>query len=366
MCHSRVIDNEICFHAKEALNTYNLFNTRYTLFKQVYTHRAGKSIEYMVTDALVEADVAWNRKLSKAAMDPKLYEGLTDNILRSIEFAPNEDGNLDKAKSIVRRIRKRDLYAFVDEILIPRSIAKILPKVTATDITSFHSNNGSVQLTCQDIVVQDFSISWCNKERDPAENINYYKTGARDEKKFRLHQSKVAQLLPTHFQERIVRVFLRDKNDFNKLTASSAALRKFLRDKERNVGALNGRGMLLIERLCLSASPPLSLPLSLSHSFDTHTRTGPTNDMRRQVSETPHHLSRIHLSPSRPRRSATIHGVSDFRKSLLSGKKYTLSSVATPPRLKRRRVGNNSFMSEDGKSNTSTSVILSEEEDDWE
>ena len=131
----------------------------------------------------------------------------------------------------------------------------------------------------------------------------------------------------------------------------------------------NGRGMLLIERLCLSTSPlPPSLSLSryLTHSTHTHTRTGPTNDMRRQVSETPHHLSRIHLSPSRPRRSATIHGVSDFRKSLLSGKKYTLSSVATPPRLKRRRVGNNSFMSEDGKNNTSTSVILSEEEDDWE
>ena len=110
MCHSRVIDNEICFHAKEALNAYNLFNTRYTLFKQVYTHRAGKSVEYMVTDALVEADIAWNRKLSKSALDPELYIGLTDGVLRSIGFAPNEDGHLGKAKAIVKRIRKRNLY----------------------------------------------------------------------------------------------------------------------------------------------------------------------------------------------------------------------------------------------------------------
>lgn len=168
--------------------------------------------------------------------------------------------------------------------------------MTADDIVSFHSDNGAVQLSRDDIIVQDFNINWCNKERDPAENISYYKTGALDESKFHLHQSKVAQLLPTHFQERIVRVFLRDKNDFGKLTASSAALRKFLRHKERNVS-------------------DISKTNGQSNDF-----TGPH---KRQVSQTPHHLSRIHLSPSRPRRSATISGVSNFRKkSLLSGTKY--------------------------------------------
>ena len=180
----------------------------------------------------------------------------------------------------------------MDEILIPRSIAPALKKVTADDIVSFHSNNGAVQLSRDDIIVQDFNINWCNKERDPAENISYYKTGEFDEAKFQLPQWKVAQLLPTHFQERIVRVFLRDKKDFDKLKASSAALRKFLRHKERDVSEKT-----------------------------TKKNNGFTGPHKRQVSETPHHLSRIHLSPSRPRRSATIHGVSNFRKSLLSGKK---------------------------------------------
>ena len=32
---SRVIDDEICFPAKEAFNLYELFHTRYSLFKQV-------------------------------------------------------------------------------------------------------------------------------------------------------------------------------------------------------------------------------------------------------------------------------------------------------------------------------------------
>lgn len=53
---SRVIDGEICFHAKEAYNIYKLYQTRYDLHKQVYQHRATKEIEYMITDALLAAD----------------------------------------------------------------------------------------------------------------------------------------------------------------------------------------------------------------------------------------------------------------------------------------------------------------------
>ena len=76
----------------------------------------------MVTDALVEADIAWNRKLSKSAMDPESYQGLTDGVLRTIEFAPNEDGHLDKAKAIVKRIRKRNLYVCFPSSRFDRSV----------------------------------------------------------------------------------------------------------------------------------------------------------------------------------------------------------------------------------------------------
>jgi hypothetical protein len=42
MLFSRVINNEICYHAKEGWTLNLLFNTRYSLFKQVYSHRVGK------------------------------------------------------------------------------------------------------------------------------------------------------------------------------------------------------------------------------------------------------------------------------------------------------------------------------------
>jgi len=45
MTFSRVVDNHICFHAKEVMTVYSLFNTRYSLHKQVYSHHAAKAIE---------------------------------------------------------------------------------------------------------------------------------------------------------------------------------------------------------------------------------------------------------------------------------------------------------------------------------
>ena len=36
---SRVIGDEICFHAKQVFNIYEMFHTRYAMHKQVYTHR---------------------------------------------------------------------------------------------------------------------------------------------------------------------------------------------------------------------------------------------------------------------------------------------------------------------------------------
>jgi HD superfamily phosphohydrolase len=53
---TRVLDNQICFNQKEVFNLYELFHTRYSLFKRVYTHKVSQAIEYMIVDALVAAD----------------------------------------------------------------------------------------------------------------------------------------------------------------------------------------------------------------------------------------------------------------------------------------------------------------------
>lgn len=53
--YSRVINNEICYHQKEVYNVYEMFHTRYTLFRQIYNHRVGKALELMIVDAFMAA-----------------------------------------------------------------------------------------------------------------------------------------------------------------------------------------------------------------------------------------------------------------------------------------------------------------------
>lgn len=80
---SRVIDDQICWHHKEVYNLYELYHTRFSLFKRVYTHRVGKAIEYMLTDALLAADSVMG--ISQAIFNGDQYLHLTDDIIRQIE-----------------------------------------------------------------------------------------------------------------------------------------------------------------------------------------------------------------------------------------------------------------------------------------
>jgi len=279
MINSRVIDDEICYHSKEAMNIYGLFSTRYGLFKQVYTHRAAKSIEYMLTDALVEADIAWNSSLSKASADPREFQGLTDCILRDIERS--RDDSLSKAQDIIRRIRTRRLYPFADEWLVPKSIMGVLKKVKPVDISTFSDGT----LRPEDIIVQDFKINWCNRDSDPAERVSYFKNGDVGEKRMKMTKDKVAHLLPENFEERTLRVFCRDRDDSDKLAACSSALRRFIQSKTQ----------------CA-------------------------------ISPNPHPSSRIHLSPLRGAKKPTLG--KDFRSARVG--RYALETIMTPPRPRKR------------------------------
>ncbi|KAI9261697.1 hypothetical protein BY458DRAFT_439554 [Sporodiniella umbellata] len=126
LVYSRVINNEICYHNKEVYNLYEMFHTRYSLFKQIYTHRVGAAIELMIVDAFLEAD--GYLKLSEKIDNPEDYLYLTDNVLNVIEGS--KEPSLEKARSIVKKLRRRDLYKFVDEFLIPPELEEHLNKVT--------------------------------------------------------------------------------------------------------------------------------------------------------------------------------------------------------------------------------------------
>ncbi|KAJ2355971.1 hypothetical protein GGF43_002366, partial [Coemansia sp. RSA 2618] len=138
MLNSRVIDDEICYNQKEAFNLTEMFHTRYSLHKRVYSHRTAKSIEHMIVDAMLIADPVL--RISEAISNPRLYQTLTDNIVHDIERSTEPE--LQTARDLIARIHVRDTYKFVDEYMLPPGLASAAnTSITPAAIVGFRDTN---------------------------------------------------------------------------------------------------------------------------------------------------------------------------------------------------------------------------------
>eukprot|EP01084_Bolivina_argentea_P015483 28966_1 len=132
MEHARVINNRICYQDKTSFELYTMFRTRYELFKRVYSHKASKSIEYMICDILKYANDAFD--IVGKTKNPKSYLKLTDHILTQIEHASIIEGKygmngLKKAQELIYRLQKRNLYSCCGYLLLQaETVAMFNPK----------------------------------------------------------------------------------------------------------------------------------------------------------------------------------------------------------------------------------------------
>ncbi|EGC28685.1 hypothetical protein DICPUDRAFT_159857 [Dictyostelium purpureum] len=217
---SRVIDDEICFLSKEIYNLYELFHTRYSLHKLVYTHKVGKSIEFMISDAFSEADSFL--KISDQLDDPKEFINLSDSLLKRIETS--KEPELQKSRAIIKNIRNRNLYKFVDEIIVhSQQIKWDSDKSLAKEI----SNQGKDILE-SDLIVQNLKLNYALKDKDPVQSTHFY-TRYDNTKKFNIKKDEASQLIPSKFQEERIRIFCKNKDKFEEI---QAAFRKVLANYE--------------------------------------------------------------------------------------------------------------------------------------
>ncbi|ONK81331.1 uncharacterized protein A4U43_C01F27890 [Asparagus officinalis] len=197
----RVMDDEICYPAKEYLTIHKLFATRADLHRTVYTHAKVKAIELMLVDALVKA----NNYLSIAShiSDPAQYWKLDDTIMKAIETAPDEE--LKESRDILRRIRRRELYQFCNEFAVPRDKVEHFNSITARDIICCQKSSG-VTLKEEDIAVSNVRIDLSCGKDNPLDRINFFQDYS-SERKFPISDDRVSHLLPSCYQDRIVRVY---------------------------------------------------------------------------------------------------------------------------------------------------------------
>ncbi|KAJ2958880.1 hypothetical protein NQZ79_g5581 [Umbelopsis isabellina] len=188
---SRVIDNQICYHEKEVYNLYEIFHTRYSLFKQMYTHRKEPVL-----------------KISEKVDDEYEYLKLTDDILKTIQFS--ECDELKKAREIIKRLRTRKLYRFVDEFLIPAGMEQCLTeeKITSQELVSYQSDNAN--LTEEDVIIEWLVINYAMKDRNPMDSVRFFSKRLQDQGSFTIPKQQVSSLVPSQFQEINIRVFARN------------------------------------------------------------------------------------------------------------------------------------------------------------
>ena len=219
--HCRVIDNEICFNSKEVYNLYELFHTRYSLHKQVYSHRVSKSIEYMICDVFLLADPVMH--IADATEDVAAYAKLTDCVLKEIENSV--DPRLEAARKLILRIRNRQLYKLVDETVLPVDAPSVLGEVTVAQLLDCYPPARSL-LSPSDLHVQNLRINYAMKDKNPVDSVKFFHKHHRDVS-FRIPKEKVSHVIPQHFQERILRVFLKDVTE-EKMDAAQETVRYFL------------------------------------------------------------------------------------------------------------------------------------------
>jgi HD superfamily phosphohydrolase len=115
---------QICYHVKEAWNLFELFHTRFSLHKRAYQHKVSSAIELMIAESLVLANPyilvpGLNnepKKMSDCTTDYHAYWRLGEYIFRQIENSFSEE--LKPSRDLILRIRKRDLFICVAEMLL--------------------------------------------------------------------------------------------------------------------------------------------------------------------------------------------------------------------------------------------------------
>jgi HD superfamily phosphohydrolase len=221
----RVIGDEICYKTTEVHNLYELFHSRASLHQRVYSHPKGKGIEFMVADAMTYADSAWDNSISSATQRPEDFCRIDDTVLKQIELS--REPELQPARDIVSRIRRRDLYRFVNEFTVPTEYLNDFTPPREEDITQCQRQNNIVQLEPQDIVVNNLKIDWAMKgqNKNPCDFVKFFKAaGSKD--KFHIDRDKVSSLYPTTFLDRKVRVYSK-KNDPDSIKAVSEAFEEY-------------------------------------------------------------------------------------------------------------------------------------------
>ena len=223
---------EICFHVKEAWNICELFHTRYALHKRAYQHKVAGAIELMITEALILANPyllfkGQNNKptkMSECINDFHAYWKLGDYVVKQIESS--SDTNLLPSQMVIERLRKRDLFCCVGELLLsPSEYHRIIGgsnkiKNELISINKSRYENKNEECLHPDVVANDVFITlvkmgYGKGGEDPVSELTTFFKPNKDEGDYMvgiIPPDSLSRLTPREYEETYVRIFSRHKS----------------------------------------------------------------------------------------------------------------------------------------------------------
>ncbi len=208
---SHVINNEICFNLKETYNIYEMFHTRYSLFKQIYTHRVIGAIEHMLFDIFKESNNYL--KIENRLFDQEEYLKLNDNILHEIEISNNYE--LKNSRELLKKLRRRELYKIVAEVIVDTSeYENFIQSITPQSI--YDCKDFDDDINKENIIIDTCECNYGMKNQNPVNNVNFYSKYDKG-KSININEEKITLLIPKKFSEKIVRVYSKDKNQVRQI-----------------------------------------------------------------------------------------------------------------------------------------------------
>lgn len=214
----RVLANEICFPVKLAEDVMAAYRTRFTLFRQVYSHKVVKSIEFMIVDSLLLADESgkvfpW--KLSTCAQTIAEYCETNDDVLQQIKRSKSEHHLAVAARELVKRLETRRLYKCV------REVANNDASTSWYSLTESEWKHRLVPEGDADkIRIELLDVNHGSQERHPLDRVHFYTKQNLDTIQ-QVDAKSVIACGPASFQNRAVRIFVCDEDE--EFTASLLA-----------------------------------------------------------------------------------------------------------------------------------------------
>ncbi|SBT81072.1 HD superfamily phosphohydrolase protein, putative [Plasmodium malariae] len=212
ICQSAVINGHITYNVKEIHPVWTVYMNRFSLFKQVYTHRKVRAMELMLCDGFRLADDIF--KWSESLNDLDSFLDLTDSSIiydikkraQKVDCDEKIKNSLKLINSVIHDRNSEYAYKYISEINISEpKLIKYLKDVTNEDRIARYTHG----LSPDDIIIDWNHLNYGVGANDPLDSVYFFSSDNENEA-FIAHK-EYRGTHPRYFEECNVRLYCKNK-----------------------------------------------------------------------------------------------------------------------------------------------------------